>query len=77
MGTRTIQLDEDVYERLTAHKRDDESYSEAVERLLGGPSLLELEGIYIEEEVAEIEAALREREAADRERRREKLARRE
>ena len=42
MGTRNVRLDEDVYERVAAHKRDDETFSDAVERLLRDVSLLDL-----------------------------------
>jgi len=42
--SRTIQLDDGVYERLAAEGRDDESFSDAVERLLGGDSTLDLYG---------------------------------
>lgn len=76
MGSKTIHLDEDVYEKLAAHRRDGESYSETVERLLDGPSLLELQGIYSEAEVEAVEAQLRESDAVDRRRRREALERR-
>jgi predicted CopG family antitoxin len=65
MGTRTIDLDEDVYERLSALKRDGETYSEAVERLLDGPSLLELEGILSDDEADEIRAVLDETDRED------------
>lgn len=41
MGTNTVRLDDDVYERLKSRKRDDETFSEAVDRLLGGWSLLD------------------------------------
>jgi predicted CopG family antitoxin len=34
MGTKTIGLRDDVYERLKAQKRNDESFTETVERLL-------------------------------------------
>lgn len=34
MGTKTIGLRDDVYERLKAQKRDDESFTDLVERLL-------------------------------------------
>ena len=34
MGTNTIRLREDVYKRLKAHKREDESFTDAVSRLL-------------------------------------------
>jgi predicted CopG family antitoxin len=33
MGTRTIGLDDEAYERLVAEKRDDESFSDTVKRL--------------------------------------------
>ena len=54
MGTKTIRLDEDVYEKLRARKRDDETFSEAVDRLVGGSSLLELAGILSEGEAEEL-----------------------
>jgi len=41
MGTNTVRLDDDVYERLKSRKRDDETFSEAVDRLLGEWSLLD------------------------------------
>lgn len=34
MGTKTIGLRDDVYDRLKARKRDDESFTELVDRLL-------------------------------------------
>ncbi|PSQ23666.1 hypothetical protein BRD04_02825 [Halobacteriales archaeon QS_9_67_17] len=34
MGTKTIGLRDDVYERLKARKRDDESFTNLVNRLL-------------------------------------------
>jgi predicted CopG family antitoxin len=75
MGSKTVRLDDDVYERLRAHKRDDETFSEAVDRLLGEHSLLDLVGIYSEEDVEEIESALAEKERRDAERRRESFDR--
>ncbi|MFB6308292.1 MAG: antitoxin VapB family protein [Haloarculaceae archaeon] len=41
MGTNTIRLDDDVYERLKSKKRDDETFSEAVNRLIGEWTLLD------------------------------------
>jgi len=35
MGTKTIGLDDEAYERLRAHKREEESFSETVKRLTG------------------------------------------
>ncbi|WP_331234987.1 antitoxin VapB family protein [Natronorarus salvus] len=75
MGSKTVRLDDDVYERLRAHKRDDETFSEAVDRLLGEHSLLDLVGIYSEEEVEEVESALVEKERRDAARRRESFDR--
>jgi len=34
-GTKSVRLDEHVYELVESHKRDDETFSEAVERLIG------------------------------------------
>jgi|JXWS01.1.fsa_nt_gb predicted CopG family antitoxin len=42
MGTKSVRLDEDVYERVKAHKQDDETFSEAVARLMRDVSLLDL-----------------------------------
>lgn len=41
MGTRTIRLDEDVYERLKSRKSDDETFSDAVDRLIDDWTLLD------------------------------------
>ena len=77
MTSRTIRLDDDVYERLRAHKRPEETYSEAVDRLLGSSSLLDLVGIYSEADVEAIERTLDEKEARDRDRRQQELDRAE
>lgn len=45
MGSKTIRLDDDVYAKLCAAKREGETFSETVERLIGAPSLTELAGI--------------------------------
>ena len=34
MGTKTVGLQDDVYKRLKARKRDDESFTDLVDRLL-------------------------------------------
>ena len=34
MASKNIDIREDVYERLKAHKRDDESFSETLDRIL-------------------------------------------
>jgi predicted CopG family antitoxin len=65
MGTRTVRLDDDVYERIKRRKRADETFSEAVDRLVGGESLAELGEIFTDEDVAEMEAAIAEADEAD------------
>jgi predicted CopG family antitoxin len=35
MATKSLTITEDAYERLKSHKRDEESFSEVIERLTG------------------------------------------
>ncbi|MCX2819085.1 antitoxin VapB family protein [Haladaptatus sp. F3-133] len=65
MGTKTVRLDEDVYERVRSRKRDDETFSEAIDRLTGGSSLLDLEGTLSDEEADEVREAIEESREAD------------
>lgn len=65
MGTKHVRLDEDVYEAIRARKHEDETFSEAVERLIGGPSLLELAGILSDEEADAFREAVDDVDAAD------------
>ena len=67
--SKSIRLSEDAYERLAAHKREDETFSEVVLRLAGERSLLELAGILNDEEADALREAIDER----RERRSEEL----
>lgn len=46
MGTKTIRLDEAVYERIKARKREDESFSDVIDRLTSDYSLLDFAGGY-------------------------------
>ena len=57
MGTKTIGLREDVYERLKAHKREDESFTDLVDRLIDEASTdwRETFGRLPDEEAAELE----------------------
>ena len=59
MGTKTIRLDDEIYERIRAEKREDETFSEAIERLIGDVSLLELAGGLSEEAAMEAQASIR------------------
>ncbi len=70
MSSKMVRLDEGVYERLRQEKREGETFSDAVDRLLDDVSLLDLVGIYSREEVDEIERSLAETESRDRANRR-------
>lgn len=41
MGTKTVRLDDDVYERIKSRKRPDETFSEAIDRLTSEWTLLD------------------------------------
>lgn len=66
MGTRTVRLDDDVYERIRSEKREDETFSEAIERLIGGTSLLDLANTLSDEEADATREAIEESREADR-----------
>lgn len=40
MGTKSVRLDQVAYEQIVAHKRDDDTFSEAISRLTSDYSLL-------------------------------------
>jgi predicted CopG family antitoxin len=61
MGTKTISLADDAYERLKAAKRDDESFSDAVRRLTPGVRITEYVGVLDDETADDVEAAIAER----------------
>lgn len=58
MGTTTVRLDDEIYERIKAANKDAETYSETIERLIGGVSLLDLAGNLSEEEATEAKQAV-------------------
>ena len=61
-----IRLEDDVYERIKANKRDDESFSDAVDRLIGGRSLRDLRNVFDEDQVSEMRDAIEAADQADR-----------
>ena len=58
MATKTISLDEEAYERLKAHKREGESFSEVVKRLAGERSWAEVTGILSDAEADTLEGVI-------------------
>lgn len=59
--SKSIRLSEEAYNRLVAHKEDDETFSEVVLRLAGERSLLELAGILSDEQADALEEAIEDR----------------
>lgn len=61
--SKSIRLSEDAYERLAAHKREGETFSDVVLRLAGERSLMELAGILTDDEADAMREAVEERRA--------------
>jgi predicted CopG family antitoxin len=61
--SKSVRLSEEAYQRLAAHKREDETFSDVVLRLAGERSLLEIAGILSDDEADAMRAAVEERRA--------------
>jgi predicted CopG family antitoxin len=61
--SKSIRLSEDAYERLAAHKRENETFSDVVLRLAGERSLMELAGILDDDQADAMREAVEERRA--------------
>lgn len=61
-----VRLEDHVYERIKANKRDEESFSDAVERLIGGRSLRDLRDVFDDDDVEEMRDAIETADRADR-----------
>lgn len=61
MGTKTISLADDAYDRLKAEKRENESFSDTVRRLTAGVRLADYYGVLSDETANEVEAIIAER----------------
>jgi predicted CopG family antitoxin len=68
MGTKTIRLDDEAYERLASRKRENESFSDTVKRIAGERSLLEIAGILSDEEAETMRETVAKRRVRSRER---------
>lgn len=75
MGTKSVRLDESVYERIKAHKQEGESFSEAIDRLTSEYSLLDFAGNYSSAEAEHHRELLERSEAADAAKRNAQLTR--
>jgi len=76
MGTKTISLADDAYERLKARKREGESFSDVVRRLTDMTDLEKYHGVLSDETAEELEEVVREQREArneERARRRENI----
>lgn len=58
MGTRDVSIPEDVYEKLREERRSDESFGEAIDRLLGRRRLAEFWGDWSEDTTARAREAI-------------------
>lgn len=59
--SKSIRLSDEAYERLAAHKHEDETFSEVVLRLAGERSLLDITGILSDEEADALRTAVEDR----------------
>jgi predicted CopG family antitoxin len=76
MGTKTVRLDEDVYEHIKSKKRDDETFSEAIDRLTSDYTLLDFAAGGSEAEAEQLREAVEraeERQRREREELRERF----
>lgn len=74
MGTKTISLADDAYEKLKQHKREGESFSDVVRRLAGGVTLAEYHGVLADETADKLEQVVDERRDARSETHRRRVA---
>ena len=60
MGTKTVSLSDDAYERLRRLKKENESFSDVVRRITAKVSLRDFHGALGEETAEEIEDTIKE-----------------
>lgn len=69
MGSKNISVPDDIYEKLREERRADESFGEAIDRLLGRKRLSEFWGAWDDDTAEEARDAI----AASRERSKDRL----
>lgn len=60
-----VRLNDDLYERINANKREGESFSDVIERLIDDRSLRDLREVFDDEEVSEMRDAIDTADAQD------------
>lgn len=75
MGTKTISLADDAYERLKAEKREGESFSDVVRRVTTSVDLESYYGVLSEETGAELATFVSDRRGERTENHRERISR--
>ncbi len=60
MSVKTITVTIEAYRKLRRAKRPGESFTDVINRIMGGPSVLELAGILDDEAGARMEEAIQE-----------------
>ena len=58
MGTKTIAVSDQVYERLRSLKREEESFTDLLDRLAGRPALAELASLLSREQAAKVRQSI-------------------
>jgi len=64
MGTKTISITDEAYERLNSRKKDRESFSQVINRMTTKKSLAEFAGILGKKEASELERNIKKSRAA-------------
>jgi predicted CopG family antitoxin len=60
MATKTLTITEEAYKRLAMRKKENESFSDVINRLAGKGSILEFAGMFSEKEAKAIEKSIKE-----------------
>ena len=73
MGTRTLTVTEEAYERLASIKKEGESFSEVINRMTGRRDIMDFFGVLSEDAAVELERNIKESRKKHREKRRKRI----